>query len=195
MKKNPKLTAMTRQNFIEAFCQLAQTKSVEKITVRELTQLAGYNRSTFYQYFDDVPALMTTIEDRILAQIMQNFERSFEQGTLAERFVVAFSQAHDDLADYYEVVLNSSEQTTFTKRLKALIMNRLVADYQLPATDVRLMYLVDFELSGVIAVVYRWINQNRDLSAKELAQLIRGMIDKGLAPQLIALKRDNIELN
>lgn len=188
MIKNPSITAATRQNFIEAFCQLSQTEPVTKITVRELTQRAGYNRSTFYQYFDDVYDLLTAIEDLVLTQIMQNLANSFDQGTLAETFVTAFSQAHATLASYYEVVLTDSDQARFTKRLKVMITSWLTTNYQLATTDTQLMYVVDFYLSGVIAVIERWIKQQRDLPTTTLAALIRGMIDDGLAPQLILLK-------
>lgn len=51
MKKQPQITEKTRQKFIEVFCELYSQKPIEKISVQEIANNSGYNRSTFYQYF------------------------------------------------------------------------------------------------------------------------------------------------
>lgn len=45
---------VTRQNLIDSFWLLYCQKNIEKITVKEICEIAGYNRSTFYVYFNDV---------------------------------------------------------------------------------------------------------------------------------------------
>lgn len=45
--------SLTRENLIEAFWELYKDKPIEKITVKEITNRAGYNRGTFYAYFKD----------------------------------------------------------------------------------------------------------------------------------------------
>ncbi|MCD7750028.1 MAG: TetR/AcrR family transcriptional regulator [Oscillospiraceae bacterium] len=57
MKKQPEVTERTRQRFLEAFWSLVREKPVAKISVSELTKRAGYNRSTFYEYFLDTDEL------------------------------------------------------------------------------------------------------------------------------------------
>ena len=49
MKKQPEITDATRESFVNAFFQLAKAKSINRITIREITTLAGYNRTTFYR--------------------------------------------------------------------------------------------------------------------------------------------------
>ena len=44
----------TKGNFITAFWQLYEDKRIEKISIRELCQVAGYNRATFYAHFKDI---------------------------------------------------------------------------------------------------------------------------------------------
>lgn len=53
MKKQPEITDETRKNFVEAFCTLYQKIPVEKITVKEIAEKAGYSRVTFYSYFSN----------------------------------------------------------------------------------------------------------------------------------------------
>ena len=56
IKKNPQLTQQTVKRLKEAFRKLYGTKPIEKISVRQITELAGYNHATFYLYFSSVRA-------------------------------------------------------------------------------------------------------------------------------------------
>ena len=51
MNKNTIQTEATKQAFVDALCQLTCKKPVARVTVKEISDKAGYNRSTFYQYF------------------------------------------------------------------------------------------------------------------------------------------------
>ena len=53
----------TRQALMDAFWTLYKKKRIEKITVKNITDAAGYNRSTFYQYFLDVYDILAQLED------------------------------------------------------------------------------------------------------------------------------------
>jgi len=50
-RKQPEVTAETRQNIIDAYWQLIMSDTVNKITVKMIAERAGYNRGTFYSYF------------------------------------------------------------------------------------------------------------------------------------------------
>lgn len=45
----------SRQAFYEAFARLLEKKEAQKIAVRDLTEVSGYSRSTFYRLFADLP--------------------------------------------------------------------------------------------------------------------------------------------
>ena len=48
----------TKENIIEAFWKLYAEKPIEKITIQELMNKAGYHRSVFYVYFKDIYDLL-----------------------------------------------------------------------------------------------------------------------------------------
>ncbi len=66
MRKQPEVTEKTRQKFEDAFWELAAEKPIAKIAVSELTKRAGYNRSTFYEYFVDTDHLLAYVEEKLL---------------------------------------------------------------------------------------------------------------------------------
>ena len=59
-------TQITRQNLIDSFWQLYCKKRIEKITVKEICDRAGYNRSTFYVYFKDAYEILDEIEEQTI---------------------------------------------------------------------------------------------------------------------------------
>ena len=69
MKKQPEITKQTKQNLSDAFWQIYCEKRIEKITVKDITTKAGYNRSTFYEYYTDVYDVLEQIESSVLPDI------------------------------------------------------------------------------------------------------------------------------
>lgn len=62
----------TQTSIINAFIQLRAHKPLEKITVRELTQLAGINKATFYLHYEDVYQLSHTLETQTIQSILSD---------------------------------------------------------------------------------------------------------------------------
>ena len=64
--KHEQMREYTRQAIMEAFWTLYREKPIERISVKEITELAGYNRSTFYEYFTDTYSVLEAIEEELL---------------------------------------------------------------------------------------------------------------------------------
>lgn len=87
--KQPAVTEQTKNNLRRAFGG-STSKSPRKITVKQITDLAGYNRGTFYLYFKDVYDLLEDIEAKMLQVIedlMNNLTSTYsglQRGVRAE---------------------------------------------------------------------------------------------------------------
>lgn len=57
----------------QSFLELLKQKSVSKITVTELCELAQINRATFYKHYLDVPDLMEKLENQLFDEIRSVF--------------------------------------------------------------------------------------------------------------------------
>lgn len=53
----------------DAFLLLMNERDPEKITVSDVIKKAGIVRSTFYNHYENIPALITAIEDRTINEI------------------------------------------------------------------------------------------------------------------------------
>ncbi len=62
----------TRSSIREAFIKLAQKKKIKRITIKELAEEAMINKATFYLHYSDLEALVSEIEDDVIADIVEN---------------------------------------------------------------------------------------------------------------------------
>lgn len=69
MKKQPEITEKTRNMIVDTFCAMYERNPIEKIYVKDVISQAGYNRSTFYQYFPDIYALRDYVENDVMETI------------------------------------------------------------------------------------------------------------------------------
>ena len=52
-----------------AFFKLIKEKSPDKITVSDIIKTAGIARSTFYNHYQDIPSLISAVEDKRIENI------------------------------------------------------------------------------------------------------------------------------
>lgn len=162
MKKQPHITEQTKANLRTAFWQLYTEKPLDKISVKEITDLAGYNRGTFYLYYKDVYDIFSQIEDELLQKIKEvldeslasneTFDLSQQMGVLME-----LMQTH---SHYAGVLLSDQGDPRFTSRLKEIILPLLKRYFISPEGHdaYQLALLSEFYLSGLLSAVQYWLS-------------------------------------
>lgn len=176
MKKQPQVTEQTRANLRQAFWELYAEKPVEKISVREITDRAGYNRATFYLYYHDVYELLEEIEGTVLGNIERLVNECLLKGDKLD-----FSQ-HMGLIlrlaqrsrDYTRVLLGPHGDPAFSRRLKEII-SPLVDRFFLPAAELdeqARRVVREFYLSGILATIRTWTAEENPMPIEQLIQLV-----------------------
>ena len=180
MRKQPQVTEQTRANLRQAFWELYAERPVEKISVREITDRAGYNRATFYLYYHDVYELLEEIEGMVLGNIERLVNERLLKGDKLE-----FSQ-HMGLVlrlaqrsrDYTRVLLGPHGDPAFSQRLKEII-SPLVDRFFLPDAeldDQARGIVREFYLSGIIAIIRTWTAADNPMPLDQLIQLVMRIV-------------------
>ncbi len=180
MRKQPQITEQTRSNFRQAFWELYAEKPVEKISVREITDRAGYNRATFYLYYHDVYELLDEIESMVLGNIERLVNERLLKGEKLE-----FSQ-HMSLIlrlaqrsrDYTRVLLGPHGDPAFSDRLKEII-SPLVDRFFLPEAELdeqARRVVREFYLSGILAIIRAWTAEESPMPIDQLITLLMQMV-------------------
>ena len=184
MKKQPERTEETRSNYITAFFQLMEEKPIEKITISEISAIAGYNRSTFYQYFNDVYDLLAYVEDDLLAYINEMVITQIGKENTDEFFVEMFEKLHSEKAGLLKALLANQNYNAFPYKLKQIMIPIFAKRLGLSPDSEESIFKLDFYLSGIISVFSRWLSSEIPMSAERFALLIKQIVD--------SIKRSNL---
>lgn len=119
----------TKKAVQDAFIALRRKKPIEKITVTELSELAGINKATFYLHYADIFALSEEIEDMLIDDILEemgglNFFLD-EPKKCSEWLFNAFMNKRTDLL----VLFSGSRYSLFSQKIEQRIKSALYARF------------------------------------------------------------------
>lgn len=162
MKKTNHSETAAEQDLQEAFWKLYKTKSIEKISVREITETAGYHRSTFYLYYKDIYDLLSRAEDSVISAIYESDIPS----------LITDSYDTDDLISYVihiyrsqlerlKILFGPHGDPQFLIKLQSVMKTEIGPTLKLPAdiAPEAANYYTEFIISGITAVVVKWIRE------------------------------------
>lgn len=100
----------TKSLFADSLRQLAKSKPVDKITIRELASRCGLTSPTFYNHFRDKYDLMAWIYNRKVDEAMKDFDATMNFEQLLCRCMEIVREDEDF---YFNVLKNAVGQNSF----------------------------------------------------------------------------------
>ena len=179
MKKQPHITAITRQNIVDAFWALYKQRPLDQITIKDIMVKAGYNRGTFYEYFDNVRAVLDHIEDGLI-EYMQSWitsdpsfwEKSDETiGKIAEMYRIK--------GEFFGILLGENGDPHFPIKWKAAMKPLLVSALNNSGeTSLQQDLALEYSISGILALVAYWYPLRDQFGYEQLAPLMRSLLNR-----------------
>lgn len=184
--KQPAITEQTKTNLRQAFWQLYEQMPIRKITVKQITDLAGYNRGTFYLYFKDVYDLLDDIESKVLEVIVDMMRGLLPpDGHLADvaqlRSAAGFEAAMTPLAQavqiygkYARVLLSDRGDPEFKAQFKEIVWPSLKRTLPLKRTHSPREERVakEYCMAGLIAAICAWLEEDDPLPVDAFISLL-----------------------
>ena len=87
------MTDFTRREIKTRFMELLSEKNLDKITVKELAEVCGISRNTFYYHYHDI---FEVLEEIFQCEIIKVVEAEKRYGSLKEAFLMATKFAQDN---------------------------------------------------------------------------------------------------
>ena len=117
------MAQFTKTAIIESFLRLLETRSIEKITVKDIVEDCGVNRKTFYYYFKDIYDLT----ESVFRYSLEEFARAHTQTATSQQIVLDF---FDMIYDYKRVIMhvfNSPDSQIFENYLYEVLSKLMFA--------------------------------------------------------------------
>lgn len=186
-RKDDRRVRRTKTQLRRALTELLREKSLDALSVTELTQRADVNRGTFYCHYKDIYDMVDQLEAETLEEFSALMD-SYPAARLKEGLrpiledVFVFIQRNLDLAGS---AMNLWGRSNFLERLKALLRNKVTRDwsglYRFP-DGVQRDYCLNFLVGGVISLVQSWMESGGRETPQEMAALAEFLILQGIQP-------------
>ncbi len=164
--------AKTRENLVSAFWEIYCEKDINRITIREITDRAGYNRATFYIYFKNVHDILDYVEACTMERIKAG---SYRKKHMAAQ--EAMRTCIDELEEsrrYLGVLLSERGDPKFSafmhEHFRKVIL-QIIEDESLTPT-VPLEFAVSFCIGGITHILQAWYEGSLKLSADQVINSI-----------------------
>lgn len=180
MKKHPEQTAITKQNIKNAFWDEFKNKTIDKITVKEICSITGYNRSTFYQYFRDVYDVLETIENELIEELDRLFDENPIELIASNGFISKVTEIYNSKGELLYYLLNNQTSNSFSDKYKTLIKSKLfTTEIDDDEKRIKISILLEFMVSAVISALSFWYPRRDKMDTSEFIEYIQSIATSG----------------
>ena len=184
-KKQDRRVRKSKDSLKNSLIELMQSKSVNNITVKELVIKADLNRSTFYNYYCDIPDMLKKLEEELYTEFLYTIERhiykcdkniDISEGT--HEFIEDMCNVIKDNYDFCKCIFSKNGDLNFLFELEEIIENHL-RDQLKEKFDRKvdhLSYVYSFFKSGYIGILKTWMKGGCKESTKEIADLTYNLL-------------------
>ena len=174
----------TKRAIKNAFAKLLSQKDINDITISDSAAEADINRKTFYNYYAGVHEVIDEIENDVVSHFDAalteiDFKNSLNRPNLIFEKLTNIINADMDFFGYLlsmnsNVSLSSKITDMLTGKVKTLIMQYVDVD------EVHVDIMLEFMISGMVAVYRRWFNSDRSEPVEEISSQIKTLAFQGL---------------
>ncbi|MGL6107173.1 TetR/AcrR family transcriptional regulator [Romboutsia sp.] len=182
MAKNPTQVAITKQCLKDAFWSLYKSKKINQVSIKEITDIAGYNRGTFYLYYKDVYHLLEEIEDELLDSLEEVSKSMINMLVSCEDYIYEcnkFFEYFKQNMEYISVLLGENGDAYFQSKYKQVLKFQIKSHLNMDITDYteeNIDFSLEFFISGQIGLMMYYFSKNKEADVDALIKISRTII-------------------
>lgn len=170
----------------EALIALLEVKDLEYITVKEICEKAGVNRSTFYLHYETIADLvneaMENVNKRFLSYFTQDTNIFFDKVNgnelkelilITQDYLQPYLQFISDNKKVYRAAFRNPNDMQADVRygnLKKYILEPILKKFGVP--DTFRQYYIVYYIEGTMAIIKEWLNNDCLDSVETIAAII-----------------------
>lgn len=168
----------TKKSIKNAFLELRKKKPLERITVRELSEAAMINKTTFYLHYSDMYELADEIENDTIQKIFNELpclDSLFTNpAKLTKEIVTAFYNNHDIISTLFWDIRSAK----LVDKVEQEVKKRTLKDNSSVEEQLMLTFLVQ----GAFHTAIKYKNESVDKVCSEIARITEIIIKSYARP-------------
>ncbi|MGN1317984.1 MAG: TetR/AcrR family transcriptional regulator [Lachnospirales bacterium] len=177
-KENQRIT-LTKRLLKESLIELMAKKSIEKISITELCQTAGINRTTFYNHYGNQFDVLRDIEIEVASDLEKIWQEKSKKSdwTLIKRVEILCSYFQKNKKLSKLLFKNNNSDSEFATLLfntphVESIYERLFTDEK---DELNKDLMTTFSTHGAYSMIKKWILEDIKKTPKEMGELVYSM--------------------
>lgn len=174
----------------DAFLLILKEKELDKITVSDVIKKAGIVRSTFYNHYENIPDLVTAIEDKTINDIfalMKTFHPENDWDVCKSYYltICEYTLTNPFLAN----VLRSPRVNTFFEKAMTMFHQYVRQATQNVAPSYHsqgeVSYMIASTIGSTIGVLHKWAKDNFQVPPETIADILTQTFTSGMLPYIL----------
>ncbi len=154
----------TTKSIKDAFFELRRKKIIEKISVKELSELAMINKATFYLHYRDIYDLSDRLKSELVDSIIHevNIINPITSKANFKLFMETLSRVVISRMDEINVLFSGFNNNLFVNHLEKSLKTFLFSNYPSFRNNIENNLLISFIIQGMYHTFVRNASINRD---------------------------------
>lgn len=136
----------TTNSIINAFLQLRAKKPLERITVKELSDLAEINKATFYLHYKDIYDLSETLENELFERVFNSIEHPNSVLSEPKLFTRELTEGFISNQSLIDIIFSNDRRNILADKLEREVRKFIYERYpqykDAPELNIALTYMI-----------------------------------------------------
>lgn len=142
-------TKKTLKAIRNAFLQLRAKKSLERITVKELTELAEISKATFYLHYRDIYDLSEYLQKEVIANVLGGISDPSMCLTDSKRFTIELIDMFYAQSSLIDILFEGAQAAILPMRIEEGIKEYIFKEYPNLKDNVKFQVLLSYQVQGI----------------------------------------------
>ena len=172
-----------------AFFKLVKEKKPDRITVSDITKTAGIARSTFYNHYQDIPSLISAVEDKTILDVfsmMENFQPKNDRDICSSYFLTLCRYTMEN--PFLSGLLSTPHGNDLFEKMLTMLHHYVTETTSNSRPDrhtkEEVSYVITCAIGSTIGVLHKWSRDNFNLAPEVIADILSEVFLSGMLPLL-----------
>lgn len=182
-KKTDLRVVKTKAALRKAFVHLLDQKPFEQISIKDITEAAMINRSTFYLHYQDKYDLMEILENETVDTLVE-FANLITPDSLQDALqkdeplphLIPVMKYIDENSVIFQLISKRDNGDPFFTKVSKVFSDKLQQCLHIHISDDLVGYCTDVSISVFCAILNRWVKSENHINIERLAYYITNII-------------------
>lgn len=170
----------TTKSIKDAFFELRRKKNIEKISVKELSELAMINKATFYLHYRDIYELSDKLENELINSIIGEVMIINPTTSKAnfKLFIETLSRVIISRTDEIKILFSGFNNNRFVTHLEKGVKNYLFSNFPSFRNNIENNLLITFIIQGTFHTFIRNASINRETLIEKTTDMTLALLEE-----------------